>query len=68
MYTLTTPNRRTRFIRGVMEREQLFITDVGKSLEQQARANLAHELQLTSVGLLLEGPMGARCSGCERRV
>ncbi|KAI8466997.1 MAG: hypothetical protein J3K34DRAFT_524073 [Monoraphidium minutum] len=45
---------RTKFLRSLLEREQLFATDVGKSLEQQARANIAHELQLTSVGLFLE--------------
>lgn len=45
---------RAKFLRSLLEREQLYATDVGKSLEQQARANLSHELQLASVGLLLD--------------
>jgi hypothetical protein len=52
--------RRSTFLKALLEREQLFATDVGKSLEQQARANLAHELGLTSRGLLLPASPGAR--------
>lgn len=56
----TLGSTRAKFLRSLLEREQLFATDVGKSLEQQARANIAHELQLVSVGLLLDGNIGGR--------
>lgn len=60
---------RSKFLRVFLEREQLYATDVGKSmLEQQARTNLAHELQLTSVGMLMatsEDELPIVEEGCE---
>ncbi|GBF88817.1 hypothetical protein Rsub_01718 [Raphidocelis subcapitata] len=61
---------RCRFLRSLLDREQLFATDVGKGLcEAQARANLSHELQLLSCGLpvvaQLEGELPAVAEGEE---
>lgn len=42
-------------LRALIDREQLFFTDVGKSLfEAQARANLSHEWRLVYGGQLLK--------------
>jgi hypothetical protein len=49
-----TPKPRSKLLRALLEREQLFATATGSSLlESEARANAAHELQLASVGLVL---------------
>eukprot|EP00879_Flechtneria_rotunda_P008270 GHRR01008663.1.p1 GENE.GHRR01008663.1~~GHRR01008663.1.p1 ORF type:complete len:260 (+),score=83.92 GHRR01008663.1:205-984(+) len=46
---------RARVLKGLLDREQLFLSDVGKSTcEAAARANMAHEWRLVSAGQLLQ--------------
>lgn len=46
--------QRARFLKGLLDREQLFLTDIGKSAcEAAARANMSHEWRLAYGGQLL---------------
>lgn len=46
---------RARVLKSLLDREQLFLTDIGKSTcEAAARANMAHEWRLCYAGQLLQ--------------
>jgi predicted metal-dependent HD superfamily phosphohydrolase len=46
---------RARVLKALLDREQLFLTDVGKSAcEAAARANMSHEWRLAFGGQLLQ--------------
>lgn len=54
---------RARVLKSLLDREQLFLTDIGKSTcEAAARANMAHEWRLAFGGQLLQANTLGKCT------